>query len=76
MSGIKNRGSQIHKVKTKYHCQNRQKTIKDLDDPNLLLDDDYRVETSSHGVTNFLNEYQIPKEVTVSLNLSHDTFIC
>ena len=75
MPGIKNRGSQIHKVKTKYHCESRKKTIKDLDDPNLLLDDDYRVETNN-GVTDFLNEYQIPKEVKLSLNLSYDTFIC
>ena len=75
MPGIKNRGSQIHKVKTKYHCESRKKTIKDLDDPNLLLDDDYRVETNN-GVTDFLNEYQIPKEVKLSLNLSYDTIIC
>lgn len=53
-----------------------RKQLKDLDDPNLLLDDDYIVETSSIGVTDFSHEYQIPKEVKLSLNLSYDTFIC
>ena len=68
MSGIKNRGSQIHKVKTKYHCESRKKTVKDLDDPNLLLNEDYKVD-SSFGVTDYLHSYSIPDEVKLFLNL-------
>jgi hypothetical protein len=68
MPGIKNRGSQIHKVKTKYHCESRKKTVKDLDDPNLLLNEDYKVD-SSFGVTDYLHSYSIPDEVKLFLNL-------
>jgi hypothetical protein len=68
MPGIKNRGSQVHKVKTKYHCESRQKTVKDLDDPNLLLDDDYNV-GGSVGVIDFLHTYSLPSNVKFILNL-------
>ena len=37
MPGILNRGSQIHGVKTKAQNKPRVKTVKDLDDPNLLV---------------------------------------
>ena len=62
MFELNNRESQIYKVKTKYHTENSQKTVSDLDDPTLLLDDDYRIE-ESFGVTDFSHIYSIPNEV-------------
>ena len=46
MVEINNCESQIYKVKNKYHTENRQKKVTDLDDPNLLLDEDYRIDGS------------------------------
>ena len=56
MVEINNCESQIYKVKNKYHTENRQKKVTDLDDPNLLLDEDYRIDRSlerKRGLTNF-----------------------
>ena len=54
--------SHIYNTKTKFHTENRQKKISDLDDPNLLLDDDYRID-GSFGITDFNHIYSIPREV-------------
>ena len=62
MVEIDTRESQIYKVKSKYNTLNSKKTIVDLDDPNLLLDDDYRIE-ESFGVTDYSHIYSIPNEV-------------
>lgn len=62
MVEIDTRESQIYKVKSKYNTLNSKKTIADLDDPNILLDDDYRIE-ESFGVTDYSHIYSIPNEV-------------
>ena len=62
MVEINNCESQIYKVKNKYHTENRQKKVTDLDDPNLLLDDDYRM-VESVGITDYTHIYSIPREV-------------
>ncbi len=62
MVEINNCESQIYKVKNKYHTENRQKKVTDLDDPNLMKDEDYRID-GSFGVTDFTHIYSIPREV-------------
>ena len=54
--------SQTYKVKNKFNTESRQKKFSDLDDPNLLLDDDYRID-GSFGITDFNHIYSIPREV-------------
>ena len=55
MPGIKNRGTRIHKVKTKY---NRKKKKRSLDD-NLLIEEQENY-PSSGGVVNFNHSYSLP----------------
>ena len=62
MDGINNCESQIYIVKNKYLTENRQKKVTDLDDPNILQDDDYRI-NGSFGVTDYTHIYSIPREV-------------
>ena len=62
MDEINNCESQIYIVKNKYHTENRHKKVAVLDDPNILQDDDYRV-NGSFGVTDYTHIYSIPREV-------------
>jgi len=62
MDEINNCESQIYRVKNKYLTENRQKKVTDLDDPNLLQDEDYRI-NGSFGVTDYTYIYSIPREV-------------
>ena len=55
MPGIKNRGTRIHKVKTKY---NRKKKKRSLDD-NLLIEEQENYPNSG-GVVNFNHSYSLP----------------
>jgi hypothetical protein len=62
MDEINNCESQIYRIKNKYLTENRQKKATDLDDPNILQDEDYRI-NGSFGVTDYTYIYSIPREV-------------
>ena len=56
MPGIKNRGTKVHKVDTRY---NRKKKKKSLDD-ELFFEEEQENYTASAGVVDFNHTYSLP----------------